>query len=71
MLKVAVWNKSVPRVELDQRVRDARLQLERMEQLLVPRAAAPRPMVQADSLSLRLWRAGQRVANRPNPRIAE
>src|SRR5215213_4731327 len=32
MLKVGVWNKSVPRVELDQRARDARLQLERMEQ---------------------------------------
>jgi hypothetical protein len=43
MLKVAVWNKSVPRVELDQRSRDARLQLERMEQLLVPRVAVTAP----------------------------
>ena len=33
------WNKSVPRVELDQRARDARLRLERIERLLVPRAA--------------------------------
>ena len=43
MLKVGVWNKSVPRVELDQRARDARLQLERMEQLLVPRVAVTAP----------------------------
>ena len=38
MLKVDLWNKSVPRVELDQRARDARLQLERIERLLVPAA---------------------------------
>ena len=37
MLKVC--NKSVPRVELDQRARDARLRLERVERLLAPRAA--------------------------------
>jgi len=43
MLKVEVWNKSVPRAELDQRARDARLQLERMEQLLVPRSAVTAP----------------------------
>jgi hypothetical protein len=40
MLKAKVWNKSVPRVELDQRVRDARLRLERIEWLLMPRATA-------------------------------
>ena len=40
MLRAKVWNKSVPRVELDQRVRDARLRLERIEWLLVPRATA-------------------------------
>jgi hypothetical protein len=34
-----LWNANVPRVELDQRVRDARLRLERIERLLVPRAA--------------------------------
>ena len=43
MLKVEVWNKSVPRVELDQRVRDARLRLERTEQLLVSRVAVTTP----------------------------
>jgi hypothetical protein len=36
-----LWNANVPRVELDQRVRDARLRLERIERLLVPRAAVP------------------------------
>jgi hypothetical protein len=40
MLKANLWSKSVPLVELDQRVRDARLRLERLERLLVPRAAA-------------------------------
>jgi hypothetical protein len=38
MLKETLWSKSVPQVELDQRARDARLQLERIERLLVPRA---------------------------------
>jgi hypothetical protein len=42
MLKVDLWNKSVPRVELDQRARDARLRLERVERLLVPHDAATR-----------------------------
>jgi hypothetical protein len=32
-------SKSVPRVELDQRSREARLRIERIERLLVPRAA--------------------------------
>jgi hypothetical protein len=35
-----LWNKSVPRVELDRRARDARLRLERIERLLVPCVAA-------------------------------
>ena len=39
MLKANLWSKSAPRVELDQRVRDDRLRLERLERLLVPRAA--------------------------------
>jgi hypothetical protein len=40
MLKVDLWNKRVSRVELDQRARDARLRLELVERLLVPRATA-------------------------------
>jgi hypothetical protein len=42
MLKSNLWNNSVPRVELDQRARDARLRLEQLERLLVPRAVAAR-----------------------------
>lgn len=38
MQKVNLWSNSVPRVELDHRARDARLRLERLERLLVPRA---------------------------------
>ena len=39
MLRANLSNKSVSRVELDQRARDARLRLERIERLLVLRAA--------------------------------
>jgi hypothetical protein len=42
MLRTNLWNMSVPRVELDQRARDARLRLEQLERLLAPRAAAAR-----------------------------
>jgi hypothetical protein len=35
-----LWNRSVPRVELDHRAREARLRVERLERLLAPRAAA-------------------------------
>ena len=40
MMKVKRWNSSVSRVELDQRVRDARLRLERVERLFVRPVAA-------------------------------
>jgi hypothetical protein len=40
MPKANLWNRSVPRVELDQRAREARLRFERLERLLVPRKAA-------------------------------
>ena len=39
MLKAILCNKSVARVEIDQRARDARLRLEQIERLLVSRAA--------------------------------
>jgi hypothetical protein len=39
MARTNFWNKSVPRVELDHRARDARVRLTRNEQLLVPRAS--------------------------------
>ena len=40
MLIAILCNKSASRVEIDQRARDARLRLEQIERLLVPRAAA-------------------------------
>jgi hypothetical protein len=42
-----LWSQSVPKVELDQRSREARLRLERIERLLIPRAAVTHS---------RLWR---------------
>ena len=39
MPKISMWSQSVPRVELDQRSREARLRLERIERLLIPRGA--------------------------------
>ena len=39
MLRSNLWSRSVPRVELDQRSREARLRLERIERLLILRAA--------------------------------
>jgi hypothetical protein len=43
MLQVDMWTRSVPRAELDQRAREARLQVERLERLLAPRANAAAP----------------------------
>ena len=39
MARINLWNKSVSRVELDHRARDTRLQLVRVERLVVPRAS--------------------------------
>lgn len=39
MPRANLWNNSAPRVELDQRARDARLRLEQIERRLAPRAA--------------------------------
>jgi hypothetical protein len=39
MPKANLWSKSVPRVELDRRARVAQFRLERIERLLMPRAA--------------------------------
>jgi hypothetical protein len=38
-MKTNLLSKSVPRVEIDQRSREARLRIERIERLLLPRAA--------------------------------
>jgi hypothetical protein len=42
MQRATLWNQSVSRVELDQRARDARLRLVRLERLLLPRDAVTR-----------------------------
>jgi hypothetical protein len=43
MLRAKLCNESVSRVELDQRAREARLRLERIERQLLPRATVTRP----------------------------
>ena len=42
MRRADLWNYSVSRVELDRRAHDARLRLERLERVLLPRAAVVR-----------------------------
>ena len=39
MLRNNLWSKSLPRVELDQRARDARVRLDQIERLAVPASA--------------------------------
>ena len=39
MLKAILYSKSASRIEIDQRAREARLRLEQIERLLLPRAA--------------------------------
>jgi hypothetical protein len=39
MVRKNLWNKSVPRVELDQRARDSRIRLDQIERLAVPASA--------------------------------
>jgi hypothetical protein len=42
MLSANLWNKCVPRAELDRRAREARLRLEHLERLLISHAAVRR-----------------------------
>ena len=69
MLRTNLWNKSVPRVELDQRARDARLRLEQLERLLAPRAAAAHSWLRRVVCLFSF--ASLRLARRPNPGAAE
>ena len=41
MPRANLWNNGAPRVELDERARDARLRLERVERLFAPHVRAP------------------------------
>ena len=43
MMRTSLWSESVPRVELDQRSRTARLRIERIDRLLIP----PVPVMQS------------------------
>jgi hypothetical protein len=45
MRRANLWNQSVSRVELDQRARDARLRIERIERQLLARAAGTRSLL--------------------------
>ncbi len=80
MLKANLWSKSVPRVELDQRARGARLRLERLERLLLPRPAATHSwlrrafhlfIVRADSEGGRGRRTRGPLSNRRPDRVPE
>ena len=50
MSRQNLWNNSVPRVELDQRARDARIQLDQIERLAVPRLAGMLSLFAARSI---------------------
>src|SRR5262249_39109012 len=56
MAKQNLLPKNVPRAELDQRAREARIRIERLERLLVPRVEAPnfwqKPLVRLATLRL-------------------
>jgi hypothetical protein len=59
MLKANLSDKSVPKVELDQRARDRRLRLEQIERLLVvPRAAVMRSRLRRQLFLLGVRRCG-------------
>jgi hypothetical protein len=62
MAKTNLLHKNVPRAELDERAREARVRLERLERLLVPRVEAPTFWLQPLSrfVSFRLNGKGQR-----------
>jgi len=70
MHRINFWSRSLSRVELDQRAREARLRLERIERLLVPRAAMRQPRLRRvlSFLSVGEYRGGppkSRVRGRP------
>ena len=74
MARPNLWTKSVPRVELDHRARDARVRLDRIERLLVVRAPAASFWLSPFVLLLRSRAAGngqyggQGSGSQSNPR---
>ena len=71
MRRANLWNQSVSRVELDQRAREARRRLERMEQQFLARAAVARFPSQTAPLSVQRRHFGQCVARKPAKGAAE
>lgn len=69
MLKENLWSQSVPRVELDQRARDARLRLEQIERLLVLGAAVTGPSLRRVLYLFGFARPGEgwRASRTPGP----
>ena len=59
MLSGDLCKRSTPRVEVDQRARDTRLGLERIERLLVQRAG---PMMAAGAKPSRFWHIRRKAA---------
>lgn len=64
MSRIDLWSKSVPRVELDQRAREARLRLEQVQRLAAGTAAA------ASGLELILRLAGSGIFGGRTRRVA-
>ena len=61
MLSGDLCRHSAPRIEVDQRARDTRLGLERIERLLVQRSKPTTP-AEAKPASFRLWHIGRKDA---------
>jgi hypothetical protein len=61
VLKAMLCNKSLPQVEIDQRARDARLRLHRIERLLVPRAAVTSSWLKRALCLFRFGRYGKGI----------
>jgi hypothetical protein len=71
MLSGDQCKRSTPRVELDQRARDTRLGLERIERLLVRRTGPMRFRLRQTLHHLGAGLYGERPPRNPHPRAAE
>jgi hypothetical protein len=68
MPRTNLWNRTVPRVELDQRSREARLRYEQVERLLLWRAAVRQFRLQR---ALYLFRVGMYRGAQQESRVTE
>ena len=60
MPRANLWNNGAPRVELDERARDARLRLERVERLFAPHTRAPEYWLRRILVCLSFFGGGSR-----------